>query len=117
MNTTKKKTEYSTIRIDKSTYEKYRFVAKQSDMTISGLLREMADTLIQLCSRHDVNKFNLSFEYTVFPEPMIVIKTKGKSAFVIGQVTESEMERKERFDEVALDIAEARGKQIREKQK
>jgi len=115
MGKNKKKTEYSTIRIDKSTHEKYRFVAEHSDMTISGLLREMADMLIQLCSSHDVNKFNLSFEYTVSPEPMIVIKTEGKSTFVIGEVTESEMERKERFNEVALDIAEARGKQIREK--
>jgi len=81
------------------------------------LEKELYGTLMQLCSRYNTNPFTLKFEYSLFPEPCIKITSEGTSSVVIGEFTEAELEseRKRRFQELKLDIAEIRGKTIKEK--
>jgi hypothetical protein len=89
---------------------------KQQFKTI-GVYPETKDIINFIKRGTGKPKFALTFEYSLFPEPMIIIKAEGQSTFRIEQVPEEvlEKERKARFDELKLDIAEARKKTVREK--
>lgn len=108
-----KKEERCPVNFDKATYQAKKFIAKSQGMSISKSERKLTEALLQLCSTFDTNPFNLEYELSLFPEPKLTIYAKGQSSFVIGQ--ESEAERKERFDEVKLSIAEINNKTVKEK--
>ncbi|MGD0644102.1 MAG: hypothetical protein ABSA75_04285 [Candidatus Bathyarchaeia archaeon] len=108
-----KKEQTKVMRVPESVYEFWDFLEKYTGKSKVENQKELCGVLTQLCARHDTNKFNLVFEYSLFPEACVKITTEGLSSFVIGQVPESEMERKERFQDVALSIAEVNGKSVK----
>ena len=106
------------MRVPESVYEFWGFLEKYTGKSKVENQKELCDVLMQLCARHDTNKFNLVFELQEFPTPQLLIKTEGISTFTIGKFDpeeekEKEQERKQRFSEVALSIAEYNGKSIR----
>lgn len=111
------KQKHCPIQLDPETYEIIRFLSKGEGKPSTEFMREHFKQLMQLCARFDTNPFTLTYEFTLFPEPKLIIKAEGKSAFVIGQVDEKELEaeRKLRFDEVKLSIAEINNKTVKEK--
>lgn len=110
-----KKEQTKVVRYDIVTTQKIAFMAKGQGLTPNAFLLKLIDNVFQLAITHDVNPFNLTYEFSLFPTPQLQIRSEGASSFRIGQVDEKELEaeRKQRFDEVKLDIAEAREKQIK----
>jgi len=113
-----KKEERCPVNFDKKTYQAKKFIAKGQGMPISKSERKLTEALLQLVAMFDTHPFVLTYEFTLFPEKQLIIKAEGTSSFRIGQVSEAELEkeRKERFDEVKLDIAEINGKNIKVKE-
>ena len=112
----KEKRKFSSINVYPITLEQAKYVKRGSDEPIAKTVAEFYKWLMQLCARFDTNPFTLSYEFTLFPKPQLVIKATGKSTFQIGEIpkeAELEAERKARFQEVALSIAEHRGKDVR----
>ena len=114
-----KKEERCPVNFDKATYQAKKFIAKGQGMPISKSERKLTEALLQLVATFDTNPFVLTYEFTLFPEKQLVIKAQGTSSFRIGQVSEAELEkeRKERFDEVKLAIAEHNQKNVVNKEK
>ena len=112
-----KKEERCPVNFDKWTYQAKKFIAKGQGMPISKSERKLAEALLQLVTTFDTNPFVLTYEFTLFPEKQLIIKAEGTTSFRIGQVSEAELEkeRKAMFDEAKLNIAEIRGKEVREK--
>lgn len=110
-----KKEKTRVIRVPESVYETYDFLSRFTGKTFVETQKELCNVLMQLCARHDTNKFNLVFEYSLFPEACVKISTQGKTSFVFGSETEAELEaeRKARFQDVALSIAEVNGKAVK----
>ena len=109
------KIQHCPIQLDKSTYQKIRFISKGQGIPSTDFEKKLTDALMQLCARFDTNPFHLTYEFTLYPEPQLVIKAEGQSTFQIGQVDEKELERerKEHFQEVKLSIAEINGKNVK----
>lgn len=110
-----KKEKTRVIRVPESVYETYDYISRFTGKSIVEIQKELGGVLMQLTARHDTNKFNLVFEYGLFPEACVKISTEGATSFVIGSETEAELEaeRKARFQEVALDIAAINGKSVK----
>jgi len=113
------KEKYCPIKLDVATYQKIRYISKGQGKYSTDFMAELFNNLIQLCSTFNTSKFNLEYAIELFPEPKLTIYAKGQCSLIIGEVpSEEELEklRKQRFDEVALSIAEINGKNIREKE-
>jgi hypothetical protein len=110
------KTEKTKVfRTSAMAYQAREFIQRGTGKPMTATEDELYSVLMQLCSRYNTNPFTLKFEYSLFPEPCIKITTEGTSSFIIGEFSEAELEaeRKRRFNEVALSIAEHNGKSIR----
>lgn len=118
MDNKKPRVKRCPIQLSPSTYEKFRFLSKGQGMATTDFMAKLADQLMQLCVCHDTNAFHIVYQFEVFPEKKLTISTEGASSFVIGQVSEAELEaeRKSRFDEVKLSIAELNSKNVRVKE-
>jgi hypothetical protein len=110
-----KKEQTKVMRVPESVYEFWDFLEKYTGKSKVENQKELCNVLMQLCARHDTNKFNLVFEYSLFPEACVKISTQGKTSFIFGQFDEKtlEAERKARFQDVALSIAEVNGKTVK----
>lgn len=111
------KQKHCPIQLDLETYEIIRFLSKSEGKYSTKFMAEHFKQLMQLCARFDTNPFAFTYEFTLFPEPKLIIKAEGQSSFVIGQTSEAELEadRQRRFQEVALDVGAIRNKDIRMK--
>jgi len=112
------KNKYCPIHTDTETYQIIKFLAKAQGMNMTEFLEKHFKPLMQIGSTFNTNPFHLTYEFSLFPEPQLVIKAEGQSTFTIGQVDEKELEqeRKAHFEEVKLSIAEINGKAVKIKE-
>jgi hypothetical protein len=99
--------------LDEVTHEEALYVKQRTGKPIRATIAEFYKNLTQIMATFNVNDVNLEYQISAFPERTLTVKLLGQSSFQIGQVPESELERKERYAEIALSIAEHNGKSIR----
>jgi len=107
------------IMADAITLEQAKYVKQRTHKPINAIIGEFFKNLTQVMATADTNDVNLEYEISMFPERTLTIKVLGQSSFVIGQFSEADLEaeRKERFDEVKLAIAEHNQKNVVNKEK
>jgi len=88
--TSKKKLnkKYVMVAVDPETRDILNFIRKGTGKPTAEFLKEFCSTLMQLVARYDVNKFNLELEYSLVPNPAIIIRSTGASTFVIASLDE-----------------------------
>ncbi|MGA3061456.1 MAG: hypothetical protein ABSD92_13960 [Candidatus Bathyarchaeia archaeon] len=113
-----KKEERCPVNFDKATYQGKRFYAKGQGKTMAESERKLTEMLIQLVSIFDKNPFVVTYEISHYPDSHLVIRAEGQSTLSVGdfsKIPEAEKEklRKALFDEVKLDIATIREKEVK----
>lgn len=113
------------VNFDKATYQAKKFIAEGQGKSIAESERKLTAMLLELVAVFNKNPFVITYELQRYPNSQLTIRAEGQSTLTVGSFSklsedfsklpeaEKEKMRKALFDEVKLDIAEIREKEIR----